>query len=106
MADLQYSNVTPGGQGNLLKAISAAIQDRRWKYRTAEGIAAQLNVSPDEVSDLLASRPDLARRTSLRSPNGAVVWTSASGSRTWREWVADLRQILAREEPPEIIAHH
>jgi hypothetical protein len=96
MANSQYSDEARL-TSSLPAEIAAALSDRKWRFRTAKGIADELGSDSVSVEAILQARPDIARQSPLRSPNGEKVWTAAAERKTLSEKLARLRQLLIRD---------
>lgn len=78
----------------VVERVTDALNDPRWKYRTVEGLAEDTGVDPAIVRGVLERHPDLVRRTNLKDPRGREVLVPSERSRSGKELLADLRQIL------------
>ena len=104
MANLPYSAdhdiAVLAGPAELEGAVASALRNPRWKFRTARGIAAELGASEEEVLNVLCRHPDIARRSILRTEDGRTVWAPTERPRSFREWIAAGRLLLARQVEP------
>lgn len=75
--------------------IGAAIQDPRWMFRTAEGIAEDLGLSPENVARQLAEHPEIARKSAMTDRRGRTLYAAPERPPTLRERLEQIRWILA-----------
>ena len=68
--------------------VRKALDDRRWDFRTVEGIARQTGLRPECVKEELKHHQNQIRQTLAR--DGRPVYTLKSRPRKWREIVAEL----------------
>lgn len=87
----------PGVNRDLLGALSKAVADSQWEFRTTEGLARDLGMDPPMVEKLLSSHPEIARKSPLVDEKGRDTWTASQRPVSWRERAADLRRVLARQ---------
>jgi len=76
-------------------AIGAAVHNSRWEFRTAEGIAEDLGLSPEEVARLLADHPEIARKSVMTDHRGRELYAAPNRRPTLRERLEQIRWILA-----------
>ncbi len=55
--------------------IKKALSDKRWDYRTVEGLAKELGISADEVKSFLESRRDIVWKSNIPDRNGRDLYT-------------------------------
>lgn len=75
--------------------VAAALSDRRWKFRTAEGIAREIDVPIAVVRKILDSKTDIARRA-LVPVAESPLYTHASRPVSLRERLAATLAIGAK----------
>jgi hypothetical protein len=78
-----------------LGALAAALRDSGWKFRTAEGIAADLGMAPADIARILAGHPEVARKSALTDRAGRELYAAADSPVTLRERLEQVRWILA-----------
>ena len=76
-------------------AIGAALQNPRWKFRTPEGIAEDLGLSPEVVAQQLAEHPEIARKSVMTDRHGRELYVAPERRPTLRERLEQVRWILA-----------
>jgi hypothetical protein len=67
-----------------------------WAFRTVEGLADALGTSPDDVENVLAADPTLARWVPARDAQGRQLLTSAKKPPSGRERLISLRAFIAK----------
>lgn len=77
------------------QALSAALKDERWMYRTAEGLADDLSLSVEAARHLLESSPSVARKAAVTDRLGRDLYAAADRPMAFRERLERLRWILA-----------
>jgi hypothetical protein len=80
-------------RSGLVDRVRSAMDDKRWRFRTADGIGAELGIDAGSVGAIL-ERPDVARRSPLRDAAGRAVYASTSRREDWREHLARIRTVL------------
>lgn len=75
--------------------IGAAVQNPRWKYRTAEGIAEDLGVPSEAVAQQLAEHPEIARKSVMTDRLGRALYAAPGHRPGLRERLEQIRWILA-----------
>jgi hypothetical protein len=76
-------------------AIGAAVQNPRWEFRTAVGIAEDLGVSPEDVAQRLAEHPEIARESVMTDRLGRALYAAPGRRPGLRERLEQIRWILA-----------
>ena len=84
-----------GDHADVVDAVRRALQDPRWEYRTAAGIAHQLNMDVELVRKVLET-PDIARQSPLKDRNGVQTYRPADRPLNAREHLARVRWVLSR----------
>lgn len=66
-------NASPSGaQTKVLQAL----EDPKWRYRTASGIAKEAKLDARTVEEVLRQNPDLVRVSLAKSPAGSTLFAS------------------------------
>ena len=61
---------------DLEQLILEALADRRYKWRTSQGVAAQVGVSENDVIQVIANNSDKIAQSSIPSTQGAPLFTT------------------------------
>ena len=68
--------------------IINALRDKRWDYRTSEGIAKETDISINTVRTFLETRKDIVRKSSIPDRLGRDLYTlnkrHSQGKEFWR----------------------
>jgi hypothetical protein len=78
-----------------LAQVETAVGDPRWEFRTVTGIARDTGLDPDEVAKVLASHPDIARRSAMTDRNGHALYAAPDRRVPLREKLERIRWVLA-----------
>lgn len=78
----------------MLRTVRKALEDQRWRFRTAEGIAEEYELAVDEVRGVLDSDSSIARVSVLRDPHGRRVYAPAKRRLSLREHLARIRWVF------------
>jgi dihydroorotate dehydrogenase len=76
------------------KLLQTALKDERWKFRSAEGLAEELNVGVEIARDLLETSPDVARKSVMTDRYGRELYTARDRPATTREKIERFRAVL------------
>jgi len=87
----------PSEEEELAQLLAAALADQTWEFRTREGLANELRLSPEEVGVLIQRHPDIARTSVMKSPEGHELFTHRDRPVTARERIEQLRSLVARD---------
>lgn len=74
--------------------LETILEDSRWDFRSAEGLAEDLRLSVDITRDLLETSPDVARRTVMKDRLGRGLYTARRRPPTMRERIQRFRSVL------------
>lgn len=77
-----------------LETLESALADNRWDFRTAEGLAADLDVAPEAVLQAFQEHPEIVRRSVLTDQAGRELYTAQNRPLTWRERIERFRSVL------------
>lgn len=66
--------------------VFGALQSRRWKYRTAEGIAKETKVPVKTVEKVLKESPQKVRVSVMRRRDGKVLYAKKDEVSVIRDW--------------------
>jgi dihydroorotate dehydrogenase len=77
------------------RELGAVLDDDRWIFRTAESLADDLHLSVESARNLLASSPNVARKTAMTDRLGRELYTARDRSLTMKERLERLRWVLA-----------
>jgi hypothetical protein len=92
------STVSPSAliRSTEIHAISAAVQDPEWNYRTIGGIERDTGVAAEKIAHVLRSSPELARETAFTDDTGNPIYARANQPKTILERYEMVRRVLAR----------
>jgi hypothetical protein len=76
--------------------IATALEDGRWKFRTAEGIARQIGSPVNRVRRVLQSSSELARESVMTDAAGRPLYAPWGRRLMLRERLERIRFILSR----------
>ncbi len=79
--DIRSEGIEKTGEGNmelsaLKQQIFKALEDKRYKWRTPKGIAAQTGIPESEVLSVIANNPDTIVQPSVPSIDGSPLFTT------------------------------
>jgi len=77
-----------------LEILERTLEDDRWDFWTAEGLAADLHVPPEAVLQAFRAHPEIVRKSVLTDRNGRELFTASSRPLTWRERIERFRSVL------------
>jgi tRNA-dihydrouridine synthase len=86
----------PSEEEHLVALLSAALADRRWSFRTLEGLAKDLHLEVDRVQQLLSDHPEIVRESVMTGQSGHKLYAGRGRPPTLRERLERYRWILAR----------
>jgi hypothetical protein len=76
--------------------LHAALEDPKWDFRTVDGIARELGISPDRAREMLEHSPALARKSVMTDRQGRELFTARGRRPGMRERLEQIRWVLAR----------
>ena len=85
----------PSEEDRLVWLLDAALADRKWQFRTAEGLADELHVSASRSVGFLRLTP-IARRSVMNDRHGRNLYVAHTRKPTLRERFEQFRWLLAR----------
>lgn len=77
-----------------LETLKDALADTRWDFRTADGLATDLDAAPDTVVQALDEHPEIARKSVLTDRDGRGLYTDRNRPLTLRERIERFRSVL------------
>jgi hypothetical protein len=86
----------PSEEERLVNLVFAALSDPRWEFRTAEGLASELDLTQEQVRQILESHGEFVRRSVATDRLGRDLYTTHTRKPTIREKLEQLRWMLAR----------
>jgi dihydroorotate dehydrogenase len=86
--------VSADASHDVLDAVHAALADERWDFRTAGGIARELDLDVNQVETMLEKHPEIARKSVMRDREGRTIYTLRDRPPTVRERIARTRWLL------------
>lgn len=83
-------------QGDIKAQVIKALEDKRWDYRTAEGISKAVYVKVDLVKEILESDKRI-RRSILKSKSGKKLYALRKRRSALRDFYTAFRAINAEK---------
>jgi hypothetical protein len=62
--------------GDAKNKVLLALENPKWRYRTASGIANEAHLDAKTVEEVLRNNPDLVRVSIAKSSNGSTLFAS------------------------------
>ncbi len=75
--------------------VLGALSDERWDFRTAEGIAEDIGISPDDAHRVLLSHPVEVRVSRVPDSEGRVLYRLRSRGKPLKERIAEAQVLMA-----------
>lgn len=77
---------------SLRDRIIDALENEKWEYRTAQGIANELNTSVEAVSSIINS-DSAVRQSVIRDKNGSPLYTTKKRKSRWSDYISAFRAL-------------
>ena len=78
------------------RQLFEALADRRWDFRTVDGLAADTGLTRERVVSILQKYPSLIRRSLVPDREGRDLYTLASRPPGMREWFSVTRAVTSK----------
>src|SRR3989338_122570 len=77
--------------------ILESLADKRYDFRTVEGIAAETGISRDEITKILEENPLQVRKSPVPRYDGQALYAPKGRKIGWREKIAVIQQEFRRQ---------
>ena len=82
--------------------VMYALNNPNWDFRTSKGIARELELAENVVSQILKNNREYVRKCIIPTQTSEVRYAPASRSKKIREYVAEIHYFIALRFPAKI----